>query len=385
MNKNILSILVILVLVSGSCKNRPNTVVEGTLRNAEKKYLKLEYLNVNKTEHLDSVQVKKDGRFRLSVLIEHPGLYILKNESGKIINLIIAPGEKIKIDADYLEFDKNYSVVGSTDSEFIRQLVEKLSDTRNRLKELDSNYSGIVDFTEVQANEYLIKRNEIIKSQSDFSISFIIEHLSSMASAYALYQKISQDELVLGENRDIQYMKIVADSLSVKYPRSAFVSTFVNDARNSERRYKNLIGIQKKIIESQIGLPDITYPDPEGNMRSLSSLKGKTVLLYFWSVFSDESKKQNPVLEKIYQKYKSKGFEIFAVCVDQNPDHWLKVIRFEGMSFINTFGPGFPNSETADSYLMRSIPSSYLLDKDGDILARDLYGTELEKWLDNKL
>ncbi len=385
MNKNILSILVILVLVSGSCKNRPNTVVEGTLRNAEKKYLKLEYLNVNKTELLDSVQVKKDGRFRLSVLIEHPGLYILKNESGKIINLIIAPGEKIKIDADYLEFDKNYSVVGSTDSEFIRQLVEKLSDTRNRLKELDSNYSGIVDFTEAQANDYLIKRNEIIKSQRDFSISFIVEHLSSMASAYALYQKISQDELVLGENRDIQYMKIVADSLSVKYPRSAFVSTFVNDARNSERRYKNLIGIQKKIIESQIGLPDITYPDPEGNMRSLSSLKGKTVLLYFWSVFSDESKKQNPVLEKIYQKYKSKGFEIFAVCVDQNPDHWLKVIRFEGMSFINTFGPEFPDSETADSYVMRSIPSSYLLDKDGDILARDLYGTELEKWLDNKL
>jgi len=384
-NKNILSILVILVLVSGSCKNRPNTVVEGTLRNAEKKYLKLEYLNVNKTELLDSVQVKKDGRFRLSVLIEHPGLYILKNESGKIINLIIAPGEKIKIDADYLEFDKNYSVVGSTDSEFIRQLVEKLSDTRNRLKELDSNYSGIVDFTEAQANDYLIKRNEIIKSQRDFSISFIVEHLSSMASAYALYQKISQDELVLGENRDIQYMKIVADSLSVKYPRSAFVSTFVNDARNSERRYKNLIGIQKKIIESQIGLPDITYPDPEGNMRSLSSLKGKTVLLYFWSVFSDESKKQNPVLEKIYQKYKSKGFEIFAVCVDQNPDHWLKVIRFEGMSFINTFGPEFPDSETADSYVMRSIPSSYLLDKDGDILARDLYGTELEKWLDNKL
>jgi peroxiredoxin len=384
-NKIILYILVIALMVWGSCKNRPNTVVEGTLRNAEKKYLKLEYLNINKTELLDSVPVKKDGRFRISGLIEQAGLYILKNESGKIINLIISPGEKIKIEGDYMEFDKDYTVTGSPESEFIRLLVEKLNDTRNHLKELDANYSGIVDFTEAQANEYLIKRNEIIKSQRDFSISFIVEHLSSMASAYALYQKLSPDELVLGENRDIQYMKIVADSLSVKYPQSAFVSTFVNDARNSERRYKNLIGIQKKIIESQTGLPDIVYPDPGGTMRSLSSLKGKIVLLYFWSVFSDESKKQNPVLEKIYTKYKSKGFEIFAVCVDQNPEHWLKVIQFEGMSFINTFGPGFPDSETADSYVMRSIPSSYLLDKNGDILARDLYGTELEKWLDNKL
>jgi len=374
----------VFLLFSLSCKNRPNTVVEGKLSNSGKKFLKLEYLNINQTRAVDSIIIKKDGSFRFSVLVEQPGLYILKNENGKIINLIISPGEKIKVEGDYQDFDKNYRVNGSRDSEYLRQLVEKLTDTRYRLKELDQQYSGIVEFTESQANEYLIKRNEIVKEQRKYSIGFIIENLSSMASIYALYQKLGPDELVLGENMDIQYMKIVADSLSLKYPRSEFVSTFVNDARTAERRFKNLIGIQKKIVESQIGLPDIQLPDPSGKIQSLKALKGKLVLLYFWSVFSDEAKKQNPVLEKIYKKYKNKGFEIFAVCVDENPEHWQKVLKFEQFSFINTFGPGFMGSEVAESYKMFAIPSSYLLDKDGDILARELYGTELEKWLDNK-
>jgi thiol-disulfide isomerase/thioredoxin len=120
-------------------------------------------------------------------------------------------------------------------------------------------------------------------------------------------------------------------------------------------------------------------------MRSLSSLKGKTVLLYFWSVYSDVSKQQNPLLEKIYKKYKNKGFEIYSVCVDKNPESWLKVIKFEDFSFINTFGPDFPDSETAHSYNMRSVPANYLLDTNGNIIGRDLYGAELEIWLENKL
>jgi peroxiredoxin len=384
-NKRLLPIYTILILVAVSCKNRPNACVEGNFRYAEKGSLNLEYFDINKTRLIDSIRIKKDGNFRFRFFVEQPALYILKNDNGKIINLLISPGEKVKINGDYKELDKNYSVTGSPDSEFIRQLVEKLTDTRNQLKLLDGTYRGKTDITEIQAGEYLTRRNEIIKDQRDFSISFIIEHLSSMASIYALYQKLNPEELVLNENRDIQYMKIVADTLSVKYPRSGFVSTFVNDARSAEKRYLNLIGIQKKIIEAQNGLPDIRYPDTAGNLRSLSSLKGKTVLLYFWSVYSDASKQQNPVFERIYNRYKNKGFEIFAVCIDQNPDNWLKMIKFDELSYINILGPDFPDSETAHAYNLRSVPSTYLLDKKGNIMARELYGTELEKWLDNVL
>jgi peroxiredoxin len=384
-NKILSVLLAIMALIAFSCKNRPNSVVEGKLRNSEKNSLKLEYLNINKTQLVDSIRLDKDGSFRFKLFIEQPGLYILKSENGKIINLLISPGEKVKIDGDYLELDKKYSIIGSPDSEFIRQLVEKLTDTRNQLKMLDGKYRNTPKLTELEANEYYIRRNDIIKDQRDFSISFIIDHLSSMASIYALYQKLSPEELVLNENRDIQYMKILADTLSVKYPGSDFVATFINDARSAEKRYKNLIGLQKKILEAQNGFPDISYPDPDGNLRSLGSLKGKTVLLYFWSVYSDATKQINPGIEKIYRKYKTKGFEVFGVCIDKTRDNWLKMIKFDELTFINTIGPDFPDSDAANAYNMRAVPTNYLLDKEGNIMARDLYGTELEKWLDNTL
>ena len=386
--KNSLKLLFIVSISAAfavSCKNRTDSRVEGILRDSDRNVLRLEYLDINKTVLIDSTQINKNGKFRFRFNVDQPGLYILKNDNGRIINLLVAPGDNISIEGDYKELDKNYIVMGSPESELIRQLVEKLNDTRDQIKVLDANYSSSSEYTEIQINEYLIRRKEILKEQRDFSISFIIDHLSSLASIYALYQKISPDDLVLNENRDIQLMKIVADSLSVRYPGSDFVKTFVNDARSTEKRYKNLIGLQAKFSAAQNGLPDISYPDPSGNLRSLSSLKGKTVLLYFWSVYSDISRQQNPGLEKTYRKYKTKGFEIFAVCVDKNSDNWLKMIRFDELSFINTVGSDFLDSDAAHTYNVRGIPANFLLDRKGSILARDLYGTELEKWLDNKL
>jgi len=384
-NKSFLVIFVITALITFSCKDKPNTSIEGVFRNSEKNSLKLEYLDINKTQLIDSIGIKKNGDFKLKVFIDQPGLYILKNDNGKIINLLISPGEKIKIDGDYQEFDKNYSVVGSPESEYVRQLVEKLTDTRNQINDLDETYKNITALTGDEINNYMLRRNEILKEQRDYSSSFLIDHLSSLASIYTLYQKLTPEELVLGENKDIQYMKIVADTLSVKYPGSVFVQTFVNDARKAEKRYTNMIGLQKKMMDANTGLPDVSFPDPNGTTRSLSSLKGKTVLLYFWTATSELSKQQSPVLEKIYRKYKNKGFEIFAVCVDEDPENGLKLIQFDEQSFINTFGPEFLKTDDAYIFNLRQVPANYLLDKEGNIIARDLYGAELEKWLDNKL
>ncbi len=383
--KKLFNLCILIALFSVSCKNRPNTIVEGKFRNAGKSFVKLEFLDINKTILIDSAGLKKDGSFRFKILADQPGIYILKNEKGKIINLLLSPGEKVKIESDYGIFEKDYSVMGSSESELIRQLVEKLSDTRGQIKTLESEYKDENHLPNERTNEYFIRNKEIIKDQRDFSISFILDHLTSLSSIYALYQKISPEVLVLGENRDIQFMKIVADSLSVKYPDSDFVKTFVNDARSAEKRYNNMIGLQKKIMEANTGMPDISYPDASGKVISLSSLEGKTVLLYFWSINSEASRQQNRVFEGIYQKYCRQGFEILAVCVDNDRENWLKLIRFEELSYINTFGPDFPNSENSRLYNLRSIPSNYLIDKEGEIIARDLYGSELEKWLDNKL
>ena len=134
-----------------------------------------------------------------------------------------------------------------------------------------------------------------------------------MACIYALYQKLGADQLVLGNNRDIQYMKIVADSLSKKYPDVPLVKSFIYDARSAERRYFNMLGLQEKLSTASTVMPDIELPDVQGNLLKLSSLKGKTVLLYFWSPRSENYKTRNQDILETYLRYKNLGFEVYSV------------------------------------------------------------------------
>ncbi len=384
MNK-LIYLLSFAILFMTSCSERPNIKVEGSIHGVEKEYLYLDFLNINKTETLDSVKIKSDGSFKLSFYSEYPGIYMLKNESGQIINLLPSPGENLTIEADHSKFSSDYSVTGSVESEYLRQLVEKIQDTREKLNKLNEGYESLNTITEVQASEYINQYKDITKEQRDFSIQFIIEHLSSISSIYALYQEISDGQFVLGENFDIQYMKIVADSVSKYYPNVPFVRSFVSDARNSEKQFYNLKGLEEKLKNANTKDLDLDLPDQNGNNIKLSSLKGKTVLLYFWSTKSKESLNMNASLIKIYEKNKNKGFEIYAIAIDEKKNDWMQAIKFDELNWINVSELTYPESAAAVQFNVKQVPSSFLYNKEGEIVARDLFGAELQKWLDNLL
>jgi peroxiredoxin len=178
-------------------------------------------------------------------------------------------------------------------------------------------------------------------------------------------------------------MKIVADSLSVKFPDVPLVKSFVNDARSAERRYYSMLGLQKKLKEAKTELPDIELPDPQGNLAKLSSLKGKTVILYFWSPVSEDLKIKNQDLIQTYQIYKSRGLEIFAVGLSADVTAWANTIIFDKLTWKNVIEQDVSNSTLYSRYNINKIPTNFLINKEGDIVARDLYGSELRVWLDN--
>ena len=381
--KHVIFIITLLMLIS--CTRKNVSIVEGELSNGNREYLFLDYLDINKTKVLDSLKIKKDGSFRFKMRIEQPGIYMLRNKQGEMINLIIKAGEKIAISANNMDFHTNYTVKGSTESEYVKNLDEKVQDTKNKLTELDNQYGALSTISENQASDYITRRKEIIKEQRNFSIQFIMEHLNSLASIYALYQTANPGQLILSENKDIQYMKIVADTLSVKYPNADIVKSFVADARSAENQYYNLVGINKKLEEANYGLPDIKLPDVNGDTISLSSFKGKTVLLYFWASFSKESRDINPSLLEIYEKNKNAGFEVYAISLDKEKNQWLRATRYDELEWVNVNDKDESNSKTARVYNVKSLPATFLINKSGELIARDLYGVELQKWLDNIL
>jgi len=125
--------------------------------------------------------------------------------------------------------------------------------------------------------------------------------------------------------------------------------------------------------------PEITLPDQRDSMVSLSSFKGKIVLIDFWASWCNPCRAANPSVVRLYKKFKDKGFEVFAVSIDKRKKDWLKAIKKDKLTYTQVNDIGGWDSGIAGKYGVDQIPTSFLLDKEGSIVAVDLEGKKLEE------
>ena len=127
--------------------------------------------------------------------------------------------------------------------------------------------------------------------------------------------------------------------------------------------------------------PDFSQPTPEGKTLSLSSLRGKVVLIDFWASWCKPCRMENPNVKRVYEQYKSKGFEIIGVSLDREKGAWTGAIAQDGLPWKHVSDLGFWNNAAAQQYGVSSIPYTVLVDKDGKVLGKSLRGPALEEKL----
>jgi peroxiredoxin len=141
----------------------------------------------------------------------------------------------------------------------------------------------------------------------------------------------------------------------------------------------------KAQIKQGYDAPDIALPASNGDTIRLSSLKGKVVLLDFWASWCGPCRASNKQLVKIYPKYKAKGFEIYSVSIDDDQNKWKNAIKKDKINWLQVNDAGGWDAKTAVKWNINAIPTSFLIDKKGKLLAMDLEGKELEKAVNDLL
>jgi peroxiredoxin len=168
------------------------------------------------------------------------------------------------------------------------------------------------------------------------------------------------------------------------------LATIYNDLLPSAKKGPFAEFIDKTIASSSFGqigtlLPDFTQNDVNGKPFKLSSLRGKYVLVDFWASWCGPCRAENPNIVKAFNKYKTKKFTVLGVSLDQDKAKWLEAIKKDGLAWSHVSDLKYWNNAVATQFGIQSIPASFLIDPSGTIVARDLRGADLDKFLATNL
>ena len=273
-----------------------------------------------------------------------------------------------KSDVDIFVDDSNslfeFTVNGSDDTEILKSIENKITNYRSEIRELNINFveaSQNRDFELVNSiqSEFDFKKNQFELSLKDY--------LSSAKSSLAV--------LVTADYLDIEENLIFWETIYNKYTEEFEDNSYFKNFENK------LIKIKSISIGSVA--PDIILNDTSGVPISLASLRGKYVLLDFWAAWCRPCREENPNIVENYNNYKSYGFDVYQVSLDRTKEDWVRGIKQDKLPWINVSDLKYYQSEAAELYNVDRIPSAFLLDPQGKIIAKhtDLRGPNLSRKL----
>ncbi|MBR2237006.1 MAG: AhpC/TSA family protein [Prevotella sp.] len=364
MKKIIITGLMALVIVA--CTDNKQFTVEGTIEGAQDSTLYLYNQSLSGPELMDSVKLGSDGKFSFkSDAPDAPDFYVLLLHN-QIINFSIDSTETVTINAKYPGMGSNYTVTGSDNCEKIRQLALLQQDLQRRAMALERNGSLTqqqrLDSLQTMVNEY----KDITTQQ------YIYVEPQKAYAYFALFQTLGQWNLYERSNpQDMKAFGAVATCWDTYYPealRTEYLRNIALKGMNEQRAImarQNTDGLEGKIVNA--GLIELQLPDASGNIRTLTELAGKVVLLDFHSFGLKDSAARILELRELYNKYHAQGLEIYQVSIDGDEHFWKQ--QTEHLPWICVFDP---NATSLPSYNVQEVPEFFTIDREGLLQKRSV-------------
>lgn len=383
-SRKIMILLALILLGVTGCRNNSFTVsgkIDGT---NEGEYLLLREVRPGLLEPVDSLVPGKDGRFSFRSETEWPAFYMLSFDDTDFLTLLISPGEKIEVQAARNSMSKPVSVKGSDGTEVILGFRKDHDEVIAELKQLTDTYNDSIDSPRLPLLMDSLDRRaaDVVAAFRERALALVTENKSSMVPVYLLNQQVVPGLQLFDAAKNPEVFYSVDSALYALYPESDLVldlHTFVANLRNS-------VAVGRKEGETPVAgdlLPEIALPGPDGDTVRLSALRGRVVLVDFWAAWCPPCREENPNLVKLYEMYHWKGFDIFQVSLDLRKEEWLEAIRNDRLGrWKHVSDLRYRDSEVVKQFGLTEIPASFLVDRDGRVIATNLRGEDLAKKLD---
>jgi thiol-disulfide isomerase/thioredoxin len=343
-------------------------------------YIYLDELKSNELKPVDSIKVSSDGTFNFRREIKQPSFYLLKSSENNFLTMLVEPGEKITLKAHSDSLNYPISLKGSKGTESMAEYNKTLRATIKKLSGLSNIYKQNVDKPELaKVIESLDSLAQIYLGEiNTYTKKYIDENLTSLVSLVALYQQVAPSVYVLNPTKDMIYFEKVDSSMFSLYPDYEPVISLHEQVKELTAKMKGETG-GVPLSASGAKVPEIALPTPSGDTIKLSSTRGSVVLLDFWASWCTPCRKENPNLVNVYNTYHKRGFQIFQVSLDKTKEAWMNGIQEDHLEkWIHVSDIKYWNSIVVGLYKIESIPCSYLLDKEGRIIATNLRGQQLQ-------
>ena len=375
MKRNVYIAVALVAAGLASCKNESGFKVEGEISGTADKMLYIEQSGLEGVVPLDSVKLKEGGSFSFSEARPmSPEFYRLRIED-KVINFSVDSTETVTLKADYATFATDYQVEGSENNVKIKELTMLQTDLQAKVDQLTQSGlpAGEVQdslISMVNAYKDKVKRNYIFIGPNK---SYAYFALFQTLNGYMIFDPLTNRE-------DIKCFAAVATSLNNQYPHADrsrnLYNMVIKGMKNTRKPQTKELDVPEGVIK-EASIIDIPLMDIEGNVRHLTDLKGKVVLIDFTAYSTPTSGAHNLALREIYNKYASQGLEIYQISLDSNEHFWKTAA--DNLPWICVRDPQGAYSTYVNLYGVTQLPSAFLVSRNNELSLRVDEKTNLEE------